>query len=65
MQYGDFPGPAVMDTLVDDLTNPGTWDPGSGARDALIASGRLELIDNLEASQSTFGMAEPRRRGVG
>jgi hypothetical protein len=48
MQSGEFPGPAVMDTLVDDLTYPGTWDPGSGARDALIASGRLELIDNLE-----------------
>ena len=48
MRSGEFPGPAVMDTLLDDLTHPGTWDPGSGARDALIASGRLELIDNLD-----------------
>lgn len=48
LQSREFPGPMVMDTLVDDLTYPGTWDPGSGARDALIASGRLELIDNLE-----------------
>ncbi len=43
----DAPPPAVMDTLLRHLTWAGTWDPGSGARDALIASGRLELIDNL------------------
>ncbi len=48
LQSGEFPGTEVMDTLVNDLTTPSTWDPGSGARDALIASGRLELIDNLE-----------------
>lgn len=45
---GDIPPPSVMDTLLDDWSYPGTWDPGSGARDALIASGRLELIDNLD-----------------
>ncbi len=48
MHSGEMPPPAVMDTLLDDLTYPSTWDPGSGARDALIASGRLELIDNLD-----------------
>lgn len=48
LQSGETPPPAVMDTLLDDFSYPGTWDPGSGARDALIASGRLELIDNLE-----------------
>jgi hypothetical protein len=48
IQTGETPPPAVMDTLLDDISYPGTWDPGSGARDALIASGRLELIDNLE-----------------
>ena len=47
LQTGESPSPAVMDTLLDDFSYPGTWDPGSGARDALIASGHLELIDNL------------------
>jgi hypothetical protein len=47
IQTGEAPPPAVMDTLLDDWSYPGTWDPGSGARDALVASGRLELIDDL------------------
>ena len=44
---GEIPKPAVMDTLLLDLTWMHTWDPGSGAHDALIASGSLELIENL------------------
>ena len=30
------------------VTMPATFDPGSGVRDALIASGRLELIEDPE-----------------
>lgn len=48
IEVGETPPPAVMDSLLDDWSYPGTWDPGSGARDALVASGRLELIDNLD-----------------
>jgi len=44
----DVPPVATMDTLLRNATWASTWDPGSGARDALIASGRLELIDNME-----------------
>lgn len=47
--------PAVMDTLLRHLTWMGTWDPGSGARDALIASGRLELIGDLELRNHLSG----------
>ncbi|TFG65899.1 MAG: hypothetical protein E4H28_03190 [Gemmatimonadales bacterium] len=44
---GEIPGPMVMDTLFLGLTWMHTWDPGSGASDALIASGSLELIENI------------------
>jgi hypothetical protein len=42
------PPVATMDALLRHATYMGTWDPSSGARDALIASRRLELIDNVE-----------------
>ncbi len=45
---GENPGPAVMDTLILALTWMHTWDPGSGAHKALIASGSLELIENID-----------------
>jgi len=44
----DVPPVATMDTLLRHATWSSTWHPGSGARDALIASGRLQLIDNME-----------------
>ena len=44
----DVPPVATMDTLLRHATWSSTWKPGSGARDALIASGRLQLIDNME-----------------
>ena len=37
-----------MDTLTLALTWMHTWDPASGAHDALIASGSLELIENID-----------------
>lgn len=42
------PPPAVMDTLVSRLMWTSTFDPGTGALDALLSSGRLEWIDDLE-----------------
>ena len=47
-QSGEVPEPAVMDTLTLALTWMHTWDPASGAHDALIASGSLELIENID-----------------
>ena len=34
------------------LIYPSTFDPGSGVRDALVASGRLELIDGVDLRNS-------------
>lgn len=45
---GAVPPPVVMDTLLSHLTWTSTFDPGTGALDALLSSGRLEWIDDLE-----------------
>jgi hypothetical protein len=61
---GVAPQPAVMDTLVHDLTWASTFDPGTGALDALIASGRLEFLDDLQLRSSLAawkGVAEEVR----
>ena len=42
------PPVAVMDTAIVAAVFGGTFDPGSGSRDALIASGKLGLIRNPE-----------------
>lgn len=45
---GEAPPAVVMDTLLHDLTWASTFDPGTGAVDALIASGRMEFVRSLE-----------------
>ena len=46
-----------MDDAYGRIMRVGTWDPGSGARDALIASGRLERIQDpeLRSALSSWG----------
>jgi len=48
---------AEMDEAFGRVMRVGTWDPGSGARDALIASGRLERLSDpdLRAALSSWG----------
>lgn len=52
---GDVPPPAVMDTLLHHLTWTSTFDPGSGALEAVLSSGRLEWIEDLELRTALAG----------
>ncbi|HSG48850.1 MAG TPA: hypothetical protein VLA43_13610 [Longimicrobiales bacterium] len=52
---GEAPPPAVMDTLLHHLTWTSTFDPGSGALEALLSSGRLEWIEDLELRTALAG----------
>jgi hypothetical protein len=42
------PNPVVMDSLIYSFLNMTSFDPRTGVLDALVASGRLELIQSRE-----------------
>jgi hypothetical protein len=52
---GGAPPPPVMDSLLYHLIWTSTFDPGTGALDALLSSGRLEWIDDLELRTQLAG----------
>jgi len=52
----EVPAVPVMDTLLHQVTWSPTFDPGTGALDALLSSGRLEWIDDLALRTRIAGL---------